>query len=57
MEPCEDAPCCGHGGVCGKPLGYPDPEVSDGPFADMTDDEIKQSVYDMDEAAFDRGEY
>lgn len=41
---CEDYPCCGH----------TDDDLS-GP--DMTDEEIKQSVYDMDEDRFEQGDY
>lgn len=37
---CEDYPCCGHGDI---PYGDNDPYS---PYADMTNEEIKQAVYD-----------
>lgn len=43
---CEDYPCCGH-----------TDNPHDSPYSEMTDEEIKQSVYDMDEDDFERGEY
>lgn len=44
-SPCEDAPCCGHGGVCGRGIGM-SMESYEGGFDTRTDEEIKQAVYD-----------
>lgn len=44
-ERCEDAPCCGCGGVCGQAIGMSYEAYMDG-FDSRTDDEIKQAVYD-----------
>lgn len=46
-QPCEDAPCCGHGGVCGRAIGM-SIDAYEGGFDDRSDEEIKQSVYDDD---------
>ena len=43
--PCEDAPCCGHGGVCGRALGMSVESYEDG-FDERSDEEIKASVYE-----------
>lgn len=43
-ERCEDAPCCGHGGVCGRAIGMSIASYEDG-FDSRTDEEIKQDYY------------
>lgn len=44
-RPCEDAPCCGHGGVCGQAIGMSRESYLDG-FDSRSDEAIKQAVYD-----------
>lgn len=55
-RPCEDAPCCGHGGICGKAIGMSMESYESG-FDDRSDDEIKESIYAMDPDDFERGDW
>jgi hypothetical protein len=43
-ERCEDAPCCGHGGVCGRALGM-SMEAYESGYDERSDAEIKAEVY------------
>jgi hypothetical protein len=42
----EDYPCCGH-----------TDQDAESPYADMTDEEIKQMVYDRDPDDYDQSDY
>lgn len=44
-ERCEDAPCCGHGGVCGRAIGMSTESYESG-YDERSDEDIKQQVYD-----------
>lgn len=45
--PCEDAPCCGHGGSCGRAIGMSIESYESG-FDTRSDEEIKQAAWDRE---------
>lgn len=53
---CEDAPCCGHGGVCGRALGM-SMDAYEGGYDERSDDDIKQAVYDAMRDDDDAGDH
>ena len=50
---CEDAPCCGHGGVCGREPGMSYAAYVDG-FDERSDEELREAAMRamMDEDGF-----